>query len=142
MVEVECAVGWSVAHVGWEAARSVLEVVESQSGHDGDDDIVMRHVHVEGLVEWELGGVVVVGVVDAGVAGVDQLGLQTRREFLHVADTLGTTSGRAETVVAVELDVEVILEVAPFLLREERAECRSGQAGGFVHAEVLHGQHI
>lgn len=142
LVQVECAVCGRVAHVCWEPVGAVVEVLESQGGYDGDDDIVMRHVHVERLVERELGRVVVVGVVDARVAGIDQFRLQTRGEFQHVANSLGTTGGRAEAVVAVELEVDHVLVVAPFLLREERAECGTGEAGRLVHAEILHRKHV
>lgn len=102
----------------------------------------MRHVHIERLVEGECGLVVVVGVVDAGVAGVDEFALQSRGEFQDVADALGAAGGGAEAVVAVEFDIDGVGIIAPFLLSEEGTESRGSQGGGFVGTEILHGEDV
>lgn len=121
-----------------EAIRPEFEVFQTQGCEDGNNDRVMGHVHVERLVEGKLGLVVGEGGVDAGVAGGNEFVLQSSGEFKHPADPLGAAGGGAVGVVAVELDVEVVCVVFPFLFREERAEEGSSKGGVFVDTQVLH----
>lgn len=93
-------------------------------------------------MEGESRLVVVVGVVDAGVAGVDEFALQSCGEFQDVADALGAAGGRAEAVIAVEFDVDGVGVIAPFLLGEEGTEGGGAQGGGFIGTEILHGEDV
>lgn len=76
-----------------------MEVVDAHCCQDGDDDVVVGEVGVEGSVEREVLGVVGEGAVDAAVACGDVLVGQAGEEFLEVAETLRATSGVAITVV-------------------------------------------
>lgn len=78
-----------MGQVAGQAVGTEFEVIEAEGVDYGQDDIVVRHVHVEGLVKGELGFVVVVGVVNAGVACGNQLMLQAGSQFEDVADALG-----------------------------------------------------
>ena len=64
-----------------KSVGAVLEIVQSKGSENGDDDIVMRHVQVKRLVKRELRNVVIIGIVDTGVAGCDQLGIESGRQF-------------------------------------------------------------
>jgi hypothetical protein len=89
-------------------------------------------------VKRELRNIVIIGIVDTGVAGVDQLGFESGRQFQNVPDTLSAAGGGSEAVVAVELDVDVVFEVFPLLFGEQRAERRGTKTGIFIGAEILH----
>lgn len=82
----------------------------------------MGHIHIEWLAQGELGGVVIVGRVDAGVTRVNQLSFESSCELQDVADALGTASRGAECEVAIVLDVDIIGEVLPLLFGEQGAE--------------------
>lgn len=143
LAQAEGPVRRSVVHITGEATLGgVFEVVQSESSDHRNDDVVVRHVEVERLVQGELRCVVIVRVVDAGVAGVDQLGFEPGRQLEHVSDALGPAGWGTESVVAVELHVDVVGEVAPLLLGEQGAEERVTEGGVLVSTEVLHGKHV
>lgn len=123
---------------GETAVRAVSEVIQPESRQGRGDNILVRHVHVERLVEWKLRDVVVVAGVDVGVAGVDQVRLQPGRQFKHVSNPMGPAGGGAEGAVGVVCEVGAVCVVAPFLLGEERAEGGGSERGCFVWTEVLH----
>lgn len=119
LTSVESPVRRSVVHVAWEAALgAVSEVVQSERGEHRNNDVVVRHVEVERLVQGELGRVVVVGDVDAGVAGGDQLGFEPGRQFENVSNALRAAAWGTISVIAIELQVNVVCEIEPLLLCE------------------------
>lgn len=83
--------------------RRVAEVVDAQRGQDGDDDVVVREVGVEGRAEGEGLGRAVEGAVGATVAGGEGLVEQAREEFLRVAEALGAAGGVSGAVVVLEV---------------------------------------
>lgn len=94
-------------------------------------------------MQRELRCVVVVGRVDACVAGGNKASRKSGRELEDVAYPLGAAAGGTEAVVAVELKVDVVGVVVPFLLGEEGTEGGDGaEGGGFVGAEVHHGSDV
>ena len=80
-----------MGQVAWQTVGTEFEVVETESVDYRKNDVVVGHVHVKGLVERELGFVVVVSVVNAGVACGNQLVLQASGKFEDVANALGAT---------------------------------------------------
>ena len=103
---------------GETAVRAVSEVVQSQGCQGRRDSVFVRHVQVKGLVQGKLGGVVVVGGVDVGVAGVDQLGFQPGCKFKQVSNPMCPAGRGAEGAVKVVSEVGVVCIVTPFLLGE------------------------
>lgn len=91
---VSLGVGW-VVRQAWR----LVKVVDAHSCQDGDDDVVVGEVGVEGSVEREVLGVVGERAIDAAVACGDVLVCQAGEEFLEVAETLRAACGIAIAVV-------------------------------------------
>jgi hypothetical protein len=62
--------------------RVLVEVIDAHRGEDGDDDVVMGEVCVEGTAEREVLRIVGEGAVDAAVARSDVLVVEAGEEFL------------------------------------------------------------
>ena len=60
----------------------LVPVVDTHCRQNGDDDIVVGKVCVEGTAQWEVGCVVCDGTVDAAVAFEYVLIVQAGKEFL------------------------------------------------------------
>lgn len=99
---VSLGVGW-VVRQAWR----FVEVVDAHCCQDGDDDVVVGEVGVEGSVEREVLGVVGEGAVDAAVARGDVLVGQAGEEFLEVAETLRAACGIAVAIVVCDTSAGV-----------------------------------
>lgn len=145
--------------VRWAGGREgLVELAEAESGDDGVDVGVVREVHVDGLVKGEGGVVGVESHVGLGLAGREVVEMLLEAgvlgewlvervvgdgveglayDFLDVADTNGTTNGRTEAVVAVELEVDGVFESLPFLEGEEVAPGGIAESYSLIGAESL-----
>lgn len=105
-----------MVHVAWQAIGAIVEVFETKSGDHREDNVIVRHVEVEGLTQWELSSRVVKGVINAGFAGCDQFMLEAGGKFQDIADALSTAGWGAIGIVSVVLHIDVVGEVFPLLL--------------------------
>ena len=111
--------------IRWGSGRGewLGKLLEPECGHDGHDVGVVGEVEVDGLVEWEGRIHLVQRRVDVGAScrEVIEMALKTGVNLFHEANTYATASGGAETVVAVELQIDAVLESLPLFVGEEIA---------------------
>jgi hypothetical protein len=77
----------------------LVPVVDTHCCQDGDDDIIVGKVCVEGTAKWKVGCVVCNGAVDAAIAVKYVLIVEAGEKFLEVAQSLSTTSRVAVAIV-------------------------------------------
>lgn len=78
------------------------------------------------MIERERCGHVVHGRVDLSCSSRDirQMPLDSSIQFFDITNTHGSSGGRAESVVTVELQVDGVLKALPFLIREQLTPLR------------------
>lgn len=135
----EDKVAFRIGHLG---IQMILELGEVERGKHANDDIVVSEIEIERLVEREIrrAGIQrrVLGRDALRGVGIVRAVRQTVQEFLHPADTLCAARGGLETVISLELEVQIVLVPFPLGFGKERAEIRVAQRDGFVRAEGLH----
>lgn len=98
----------------------------------------MRRVRIDGLVEWEVGRVVVESSVHARVGRSDRRLGETGDKLLEEAFTLRCSHGRTGTVVVVKADIVIVLIVFEIFLGEETTERRVAECISLVRTKLEH----
>lgn len=98
----------------------------------------MRRVRIDGLVEWEVGRVVVESGVHARVGRSDRRLGETGDKLLEEAFTLRSSHGRTGTVVVIKADIVIILIVFEIFLSEETTERRVAECISLVRTKLEH----
>lgn len=124
--------------VGWvQELADYLGVVQRRE--NGEEDVIVREVNVEGLIEREVQRV----LIESAVLGGDRVDVEgavgeSVEELAHVSDTLGFSVGAHDAVVTAELKVEIVLESFPLALGEQSAEVRVSESDRLISAKTLH----
>ena len=130
-----------VAHWVWWVlcgGEGLVEVVHGEGSEDGDDNIVVGEIGVDFLAKREVGGGGVIGAIDGSVGCCDVLVLKASKEFLHVANALGSASRVAEGVIIVIFHVESGFKTLPLSFGEEGTEVGGVEVIGLISADRLH----
>lgn len=103
--------------------QRLCELLQTKRRDDGHDVRVVREIKVQGLVEREGRVRLVESGVDVGRSGgeIVQVVRETGVQLLDVAYTDATAGRGSEAVVAIELQVDAVLEALPFFIGEEFA---------------------
>lgn len=113
------------------------ELRETKSSQDRHDIRIVTEIEVQFLIHWKGSRGTIKSPIDIRSRPVDCVMLKSSEEFLDPTDSDSTASGRLESVVASEGEVNRVFVALPFFVCEQAAEGRVSQSNGFICAETL-----